>query len=83
MSCEDHRWSSHHCVHVGLSPDDVMVVVDDHGPAQNMQVLHDVLLDVCQRGDVCVVTCSHTHTHTHTHTQDRKSVVEGKRLITI
>lgn len=45
----------HHCVHVSLSPDDVVVVVDDHGPAEHMQVLHDVLLHVGQRGDVCVV----------------------------
>lgn len=45
----------HHCVHVGLGPDDVVVVVDDHRPAEHVQVLHDVLLHVGQGGDVCVV----------------------------
>lgn len=42
-------------VHVGFGPDDVVVVVDDHGPAEHVQVLHDILLDICQRGDLSVV----------------------------
>lgn len=48
-------WSPYRTVHVGFSPDDVVVVVDDHGPAEHMQVLHDIFLDVCQRGDLSVV----------------------------
>ncbi len=51
-----------HTVHIGLSPDDVMIMVNDHRPAENMQVLHNVLLDISQCGDVCVVTCSQTQT---------------------
>src|SRR4029434_666081 len=64
----------HHTVHVGFSPDDVMVVVDNHWSAEDVEVLHHILLHVSQGGDVCVVTCTHTphtprtHTHTHTHT---------------
>lgn len=45
----------HLAVHVGFRPGDVMVVVDDHGAAEDVQVLHHVLLGVCQRGDLCVV----------------------------
>lgn len=52
-----------HAVHVGLGPDDVVVVVDDHRSAEHVKVLHDVLLHVGQRGDVCVVTWEHTETH--------------------
>lgn len=62
MKCRSRRmifnWPGlcpHHCIHVSLSPDDVVVVVDDHRPAEHMQVLHDVLLHVGQGGDVCVV----------------------------
>ena len=32
-----------------------MVVVDDHRTAEHMQVLHYILLDVRQRGDLSVV----------------------------
>lgn len=46
-----------HTVHVGLGPDDVMIVVDDHWSAEDVEVLHNVFLDVSQRGDVGVVTC--------------------------
>lgn len=46
---------SYRTVHVGLGPNNVMVVVDDHGTAEHVQVLHHVLLDVCQRGDLSVV----------------------------
>ena len=50
------RKQTDHAVHVGLGPDDVMVVVDDHRPAENVQVLHNVFLDISQGGDVRVVT---------------------------
>lgn len=46
-----------HTVHIGLGPDDVMIMVDDHWPAENVKVLHNIFLDVSERGDVCVVTC--------------------------
>lgn len=50
------EWPGPHlAVHVGFRPGDVMVMVDDHGPAQHMQVLHHVLLGICQRGDLRVV----------------------------
>lgn len=39
---------AHLAVHVSFGPDDVVVVVDDHGAAEHMQVLHHVLLGVCQ-----------------------------------
>lgn len=42
-------------VHVGFSPNNVMVMVDDHGTAEHVQVLHHVLLDIRQRGDLSVV----------------------------
>lgn len=45
----------HLAVHVGFGPGDVMVMVDDHGPAEHMQVFHHVLLGICQCGDLCVV----------------------------
>lgn len=32
-----------------------MVVVDDHGAAEDMQVFHHILLDICQCGDLSVV----------------------------
>lgn len=54
---------SHHGVHVGFGPDDVVVVVDDHGPTQHVQVLHHVLLHVGQRRHVRVVAWSRAHTH--------------------
>lgn len=47
--------SSHHRVHVGFCPNDVVVVVDDHWSAENVQILHDVLLHISQCGDVCVI----------------------------
>lgn len=54
-----------HTVHVGLSPDDVMVMVNNHRSAENMQVLHHVFLNISQCGHVCVITCRiNTHTHT-------------------
>lgn len=46
---------AHLAVHVGLRPDDVMVMVNDHGAAEHMQVFHHILLGVGQRGDLCVV----------------------------
>lgn len=46
---------SYPAVHVSLCPDDVVVVVDDHGTAQHVQVLHHVLLRISQCGDLCVV----------------------------
>lgn len=51
------RTWAYHRVHVGLSPDDVVVMVDDHWPTENMQVLHDVLLNVRKCWDVSVKTC--------------------------
>lgn len=56
-----------HTVHVGFSPDDVVIVVDDHWSTEDMEVLHDVFLHVGQRGDVCVVTWR-THKYTLKHT---------------
>lgn len=32
-----------------------MVMVDDHGAAEHVQVLHHVLLCICQCGDLCIV----------------------------
>lgn len=46
---------AHLAVHVSFSPDDVVVVVDDHGAAEHMQVFHHVLLGVCQGRDLRVV----------------------------
>lgn len=48
---------THHTVHVCLGPDDVMVVVDDHWPTQDVQVLHYVFLHIGQGGNVSEVTC--------------------------
>lgn len=50
-------WGPHLAVHVGFRPGDVMVVVDDHGPAEHMQVFHHVLLGIRQSGDLRVVAC--------------------------
>lgn len=47
--------SPHLAVHVGFCPGDVMVMVDDHGAAEHVQVLHHVLLCICQCGDLRVV----------------------------
>lgn len=49
---------TYHTVHVGFRPDDVMVMVDDHWSAENVQVLHDVFLDVSQCGNMCVIACN-------------------------
>lgn len=46
---------AHLAVHVSFGPDDVVVMVDDHGAAEHMQVLHHVLLGVCQGRDLRVV----------------------------
>lgn len=46
-----------HTVHIGLSPDDVVVVVNDHRPAQNVKVLHHIFLNISQRGHMRVITC--------------------------
>lgn len=40
--CEEYL--THHTVHVGLCPDNVMVVVYDHRSTQHMQVFHHILL---------------------------------------
>lgn len=45
----------HLAIYVGFGPGDVVVVVDDHGPAKHMQVFHHVLLGICQCGDLRVV----------------------------
>ena len=39
---------TYHRVHIGLRPDDVMVMVDDHWSAEHVEVLHDVLLHISQ-----------------------------------
>ena len=49
---------TYHSVHIGLRPDDVVVMVDHHRSAEHVEVLHDVLLHVSQCWDVCVVTCA-------------------------
>lgn len=66
-----------HTVHVGLGPDDVVIVVDDHWSAEDMEVLHNVFLDVSQRGDVRVVTCR-THKYIYTHTVYITNDSDGK-----
>lgn len=48
----------HLAIYVGFGPGDVMVVVDDHGPAEHMQVFHHVLLGIRQCGDLRVVPWS-------------------------
>lgn len=45
----------HLAVHVGFGPDDVVVMIDDHGAAEHVQVLHHILLSISQCGDLCVV----------------------------
>lgn len=50
-------------VHVGFSPYNVVVMVDDHRTAENMQVLHHVLLDVCQCGDLGIVAFMEKRRH--------------------
>lgn len=45
-----------HTVHVSFGPDDVMIVADDHRPTENMEVLHDIFLDIRQSGDMRVIT---------------------------
>lgn len=45
----------HLAVHVGFCPSDVVVMVDDHGATEHVQILHYILLGVCQRGDLRVV----------------------------
>lgn len=51
------RARTHLAVHVGFRPGDISVTVDDHGAAEHVQVLHHVLLGICQRGDLRVVAC--------------------------
>lgn len=48
----------HLAIYVGFGPGDVVVVVDDHGPAEHVQVFHHVLLGICQCGDLRVVAWS-------------------------
>lgn len=53
-----------HTVHICLRPDDIMVMVDHHRPAQNVEVLHHIFLHVCQCRHVCVVPWMiNTHQH--------------------
>lgn len=44
-----------------------MIMVDDHRPAENMEILHHIFLHVSQRGDVGVVTCR-THKYMKVYT---------------
>lgn len=48
----------HLAIYVGFGPGDVVVVVDDHGPAEHVQVFHHVLLGIRQCGDLRVVAWS-------------------------
>lgn len=66
---QDNRWcgqrdnQTYHTVHIGLSPYDVMIMVDDHWSAENVEVLHNVFLDISQCGDMRVVACGGKHMH--------------------
>lgn len=52
-----------HTVHIGLCPDDIMVMVDHHRPAEDMEVLHNIFLNICQCRHMCVVAWK-THSYT-------------------
>lgn len=57
-------------VHVGFSPYNVVVMVDDHRTAENMQVLHHVLLDVRQCGDLGIVALEPWRNRGMSHSSD-------------
>lgn len=54
-----HTWSLTHCVvDVSLRPHHVMFLIDDFGSTEHVQILHYILLHVCQGGDLREITCS-------------------------
>lgn len=49
--------STHSAIDVGLGPHRVMLLVDHLGSAQHVEILHHVLLHICQRGNLSEVAC--------------------------
>lgn len=47
---------THRVVDVSLRPHHVMFLIDDFGSTEHVQILHHVLLYVCQRGDLREIT---------------------------
>lgn len=71
-----------HTVHVGFGPDYVVVVVDNHRPAENMEIFHNIFLDISQCGHVCVIACR-TNRNTHLRMDKVKECLELTQLFKI
>lgn len=49
--------STHGAIDVGLSPHRVMLLVDHLGTTQHVEILHHILLNICQCGNLSEVAC--------------------------
>lgn len=49
--------STHSVVDISLSPHRVVFPIDHLGTTQHVEILHHILLHICQCGDLCEVAC--------------------------